>query len=84
MVGTSEPSAESIWRSWGEEGVADLYAAEVVSRISAKRQRFAKTGSLQGELGEFTRYAPVLFFQLDQIAEEARYVHALAELPPSA
>jgi hypothetical protein len=79
---TSSVSSEAFLRSWGEEAIADAYAAELVNRISFRRQNDEGTGSLRGELAEFSRYAPVLFFQLDRIAEAARYVHDHGELPP--
>jgi tetratricopeptide (TPR) repeat protein len=53
----------------------------LVNRLSSRRQLREEAGSLRGELTEFSRYAPVLFFQLDQIAESARYVHDHSELP---
>ncbi|MDX8464914.1 hypothetical protein RFM26_04365 [Mesorhizobium sp. VK23B] len=75
-------SDQMLRQSWGQEAVADLYAAAVVERISMREYHSASSGSLTGELGEFTRYAPVLFFQLNQIAEEARFVHDHKVLPP--
>lgn len=72
---TRSISDEELRRRWGEEAIADLYAAALTQRISANRYRAASAESLNSELGEFVRYAPVLFFQLNQIAEEARYVH---------
>jgi tetratricopeptide (TPR) repeat protein len=84
-LGPATPSSispDAFLRSWGEEAIADAYAAEFVNRLSYRRQLSEGAGSLRGELAEFSRYAPVLFFQLDQIAEAARYVHDHGELPP--
>ncbi len=81
--GETQPLSDAVLRQrWGEEVVADLYAAALVQRISMARNRAAPTDSLESELGEFVRYAPVLFFQLNQIAEEARYVHDQTKAPP--
>jgi hypothetical protein len=69
------PSDEALRQRWGEEAVADLYAEAVVQHISMSKYRLAPASSIDGEFGEFVRYAPVLFFQLNQMAEEARYLH---------
>lgn len=79
---TRQISDEELRRRWGEEASADLYAAALTQRISANHYRGAPATSLKSELGEFVRYAPVLFFQLNQIAEEARYVRGHTTAAP--
>jgi tetratricopeptide (TPR) repeat protein len=80
--GNKSSSGASFLRSWGEEAQADLYAAEVVNRLSFRRQLGEGAGTLKGQLAEFSRYAPVLFFQLNKIAEGARYIRVHGQLPP--
>lgn len=79
----SQLSDAALRQHWGEEAIADLYAAALVQRIAKARNRAASAESLASELGEFVRYAPVLFLQLNHIAEEAHYVHNHAKPPPT-
>jgi tetratricopeptide (TPR) repeat protein len=73
---------ESLMRSWGEEAMADMYAATLVNKITVRQQQDPNIGELRGELEEFARYAPVLFFIYDRLSEEAHYIHKYGRRSP--
>jgi hypothetical protein len=83
LAGAQPLSDQALRRLWGEEAVADLYAASVVQRIAQHEYRESVDTSPKSEFGEYVRYAPVLFFQLSEMAEAARFVHDHAALPPA-
>ncbi|NKK60604.1 hypothetical protein GFM44_32735 [Rhizobium leguminosarum bv. viciae] len=75
-------SDATIRKLWGEEAVADLYSTAIVQRIALDKFRQSINGSIDDELGEFVRYAPVLFFQWSEQADVSRYVFEHGAAPP--
>lgn len=74
---TLEPDAELVVRSWEQEIAADLFGAWVLERCVLSQEEMPGP-----DFRDFNLYAPLLFFELAEIAEEAKYIFDNKKMPP--